>query len=227
MLDFKGQKQIERNQETLLYKILVSIKPLTRIFLKKILYVSDKQNSTEFFIECVICLLCFVWTLSFLDEVPSPQNLYAASDSFLHNINLVFHEAGHLIFYPFGKFLAYLGGSLLQCLIPFICLIYFLTQRINFSASAMFWWLGQNFMDIAPYIYDAKALSLVLLGGHIGKDNPQSHDWFWLLSRMGLLGQYSDIALFINNLGRICMILSIVWSVCLLYKKGILLKEAL
>ena len=46
--------------------------------------------------------------------------------SFIHTVNLVFHEAGHVIFAIFGnRTLTILGGSLNQLLIPFIVLITF------------------------------------------------------------------------------------------------------
>lgn len=37
---------------------------------------------------------------------------------FLDRVDLVFHEAGHVIFGPFGEFIGILGGSLMQVLIP-------------------------------------------------------------------------------------------------------------
>src|SRR3954462_1087916 len=47
--------------------------------------------------------------------------LDAAMNSFVHLINLVFHESGHIIFSPFGEFMTVLGGSLMQILIPLVC----------------------------------------------------------------------------------------------------------
>jgi hypothetical protein len=44
---------------------------------------------------------------------------------FLHGINLIFHEAGHILFMPFGRFMKILGGSLNQILIPAIVSSYF------------------------------------------------------------------------------------------------------
>jgi uncharacterized membrane protein len=41
--------------------------------------------------------------------------------NFLHLIDLVFHEAGHVIFGLFGRFIAVIGGSLNQVLVPVIC----------------------------------------------------------------------------------------------------------
>jgi len=46
--------------------------------------------------------------------------------AFIHGIDLVFHEAGHVIFGFFGEFLAVLGGSLTQVLMPLIATVAFL-----------------------------------------------------------------------------------------------------
>ncbi len=42
----------------------------------------------------------------------------AAGMSFLHLINLPFHEAGHILFIPLGRFMTVLGGSLFQVIVP-------------------------------------------------------------------------------------------------------------
>ena len=82
----------------------------------------------------------------------------AAGESFLHLINLPFHEFGHLLFRPFGQYMASLGGTLGQLLMPAICFGVLLVQtRDPFGASAALWWFGENFLDIAPYINDARA----------------------------------------------------------------------
>jgi len=41
-------------------------------------------------------------------------------------------------------------------------------------------------MDMAPYIADARALELVLLGGYTGAE-VEGHDWEYLLGATGLL----------------------------------------
>jgi len=45
---------------------------------------------------------------------------------FLDRVDLVFHEAGHVIFGFFGEFIGLLGGSLMQVLIPAIVTGYFI-----------------------------------------------------------------------------------------------------
>ena len=73
--------------------------------------------------------------------------------SFIHSVNLVFHEAGHVLFRPFGDFMTVLGGSLLQLLVPLVvAAALLLKNRDPFGASIGVWWLGQSFKDLAPYI---------------------------------------------------------------------------
>jgi hypothetical protein len=69
----------------------------------------------------------------------------------LHLVNLPFHEAGHVIFSPFGRFMQVLGGTLGQLLMPTICMaVLLLRTREAFGAAVALWWLGENFMDVAP-----------------------------------------------------------------------------
>ena len=195
-------------------------------FLKKILFIDRDFTIESFRGETLIFIIVFLWGFYFLGSVPSPTDRLAASDSFLHNINLIFHEAGHVLFLITGnRFLVMLGGSLMQCLVPFIVMIYFLRRRQNFSASIMFWWFGQNFVDLAPYIYDAHDQAIILLGGKTGRDSPGSHDWNYILTAMGLLPHYTKVTFLVNNLGKIIIIFSNIWSFIIWYKKYLFLKS--
>lgn len=147
--------------------------------------------------------------------------------SFLHNIHLVFHEAGHIIFMPFGEFMGYFGGTLMQLLVPLTVLVYFIRQQNNFAGSVMLWWLGHSLLDIAPYIYDAWDQKLVLLGGSTGRDRPGSHDWNWILSALNRLHRYREIAHTTGGLGKITCLLSFLWGVALLCKQWLMFQQAL
>jgi len=101
--------------------------------------------------------------------------------SFLHNINLAFHEFGHVFFAPFGDFMMILGGSLFQVLLPLVLMFVFVFyQQDNFGASVMLWWCGQSFVDVAPYIRDGLYRGLPLVGG----GGEESHDWGNLLTML-------------------------------------------
>ena len=123
------------------------------------------------------------WTFRF---VTHPLDGPYINGSFLHLINLPFHEAGHILFSPFGRFMTILGGSLLQVLVPVVCAVSFGRRRDWFAVLACTWWAGQNLVDLAPYIADARALQLVLLGGSTGAD-VEGHDWEAILQTLGWL----------------------------------------
>ena len=62
------------------------------------------------------------WTWRFARMPMGPSDV----DSILHLPDLVFHEAGHVLFMLFGHFLTVLGGSLTQVLVPVVCVVAFL-----------------------------------------------------------------------------------------------------
>lgn len=132
--------------------------------------------------------------------------------------NLVFHEAGHIILIPLGSFMSTLGGSLFQVLIPLICLVAFLRARNAFAAAVMLWWTGQSFIDVAPYINDARAQRLVLLGGVTGRDVPGYHDWNNLLTRLDLLAWDGTLAAAADDFGSLLIIVGLAWSAYLLWQ---------
>lgn len=135
----------------------------------------------------------------------------SVNDSFLHLPNLVFHEAGHVIFSPFGRFMGVLGGSLFQLLVPLVCAGAFVKQANQFGAAVCTWWAGQNLIDLAPYIADARRLQLVLLGGRTGAE-VEGHDWEYLLTTLGWL--HRDLALghAAQVVGTIVMLAAAVWA---------------
>ena len=133
---------------------------------------------------------------------------------FMHYVNLPFHEAGHIIFRPLGSFMASLGGSLGQLIMPLICAAAFLVfKRDPFAASVCLWWFGENFFDLAPYIDDAQRLTLPLLGGNTGADSPYGfHDWEYILTEIGRLSHAHTIARSARVAGVLFMGLSISWE---------------
>lgn len=142
-----------------------------------------------------------------------------AGNSFMHLVNLPFHEAGHVIFRIFGRFMTTLGGSLMQLLIPLICLLTFLLKsRDAFGASVSLWWFGENFIDLAPYINDARRLELILIGGVTGKEVEDFHDWEFILRETGCLKLDHLLAGAARGIGSFLMVCSIFWGGYLLFR---------
>ena len=176
----------------------------------------DSLTSLKFSGRLLLFLALLVWGWKFMT---SPLESNYAGESILHLVNLPFHEAGHVFFMPFGRFMTVLGGTLGQILMPLICLATFLLKtRDPFAASVALWWTAENFMDTAPYINDARALELMLLGGVTGQE-VEGHDWEYLLGTLGWL-RYDHILAHLSQwLGITMMALALLWSGVLLVRQ--------
>ena len=125
----------------------------------------------------------------------------------LRDIILATHEAGHVLFMPFGEFLMVLGGSLFQVLVPCVFVAYFGRQRDWYGAAIMIFWVAFALTDLALYIGDAGARQLPLLGG-----DPGAHDWTFLLVQTGLLEKDWLIAGMVRALGVVLYVTAVAAS---------------
>jgi hypothetical protein len=173
--------------------------------------VEEDANPLYFGGRVLFFLLILVWGVKL---ILTPMGDGYKMNSFMHLVNLPFHEAGHIVFRLFGQWIASLGGTLGQMLMPLICLAVFLLQARNpFGASACLWWFGENFMDIAPYINDARTLKLPLLGGNVGESSPYGfHDWEYLLNEIGWLRYDHTLAQVADKTGAILVLISLAWG---------------
>ena len=71
------------------------------------LFYETRQSSLTFLGQSIIFLGLVMWSWQLISP---PIESNAVGNSFLHLINLPFHEAGHVIFRPFGAFISSLGG---------------------------------------------------------------------------------------------------------------------
>lgn len=164
----------------------------------------DWQHSQFSIIRVIfwICVLIYSFQFYTLDVNSSVMN------AFIHWPNLIFHEAWHVIFMPFGEFMTILGGSMMQCIIPIVLTYVFLVrERDPYAASITLWWLGQNLTDVALYISDASARSLPLIGGM----SEEAHDWGNLLTMMDLLEYDHTFWLITHYLWITVMTLALWW----------------
>ncbi len=170
-------------------------------------------DSMTFYGRAAVFVAMVWWGWKF---ITTPLETNYTGESFLHLINLPFHEAGHLIFIPFGRFMTILGGTLGQILMPMICLGTFLIKtRDPFGAAVALWWTAESLMDIAPYINDARALDLMLISGVTGKET-DGHDWKNILTMLGLLEWDHRLAHLTYQLGILLMLGSFLWGGVLL-----------
>jgi hypothetical protein len=197
--------------------------PLSNLHNLKGLFFSVKADPDPIFLAMKTILLMILLVLGLkLFFTPIEE----AGDNILHYVNLPFHEAGHIFFRLFGEFLTVLGGSLFQLIMPMICVVVLLLKtRDPFGASVALWWFGENFIDMAPYINDARSLELMLLGGVTGKERPGFHDWENILGTLGLLPYDHIIAHSVMWFGLICMLSACSWAGYLLFMELSALKQ--
>jgi len=119
-----------------------------------------------------------------------------------------------------------MGGSLGQLLVPLICcLVLLIKTRDPFGGAVTFWWFGENFIDLAPYVNDARRLVMPLVGGNTGRTAPYGfHDWQYILTETGLLKYDHFLARTFWGIGSVIMFIAVVWGFTLLVRQYSILK---
>jgi hypothetical protein len=186
---------------------------LRQQILAAFLYVPERVSTEVFWARVVTLLLFALWGGHFIISGVDWEIIGA---SFMHNINLPFHEFGHIFFMPFGEFMMILGGSLFQVLLPLVLMLVFVfKQHDTFAGSITLWWCGQSFIDLSPYIKDAQYRTLPLVGG----GGEESHDWGNLLTMMNALESTQTIAKGCFVLGALIIIAAVAWGAFILYRQ--------
>lgn len=118
----------------------------------------------------------------------------------IDTIDLFIHEGGHGIFRVLGEFMHFLGGSLIQFIIPITTIIVFLRTSGPRSLMGTLYWLGQNMINVSIYIADAPKQQLTLISRHA------MHDWRWLCGYMGIMDSAGDLAAVVAFFGTISLL---------------------
>jgi len=161
---------------------------------------------------CSLLLLPFVyytilqmyWTLRYniffimTFEFPFPINIIRF---LIDNFLLIVHEAGHTFFGIFGvRFLTILGGSLFEILLTLGIFLFTLVNRKKIGMQLSLFLFAMSWFDVAAYAADGGARQLPLIGGL----SKESHDWFNLLYRMGMLDNDIHFGLAFTIIGILC-----------------------
>jgi hypothetical protein len=154
--------------------------------------------------------LCFAaWGVQLMAMDPRIGGTF---NSFLHLPLLIFHEAGHVLFMPFGQWLYVFGGTALQLVMPAVmCWALYVQKGDAFGASIAAWLFGVSVLDVAPYVYDARDPQLPLLGGGTGADR-DGHDWMYLLGTLGQVDNSPAIGIAVWLLGCALVVAALAWG---------------
>lgn len=177
--------------------------------------VPEQVNSAALIARAILLLGFAVWGVKL---IALDFRTGEMSASFLHGPLLIFHEAGHVIFRVLGEFMMVLGGTLAQLLMPLIiAAALLLKNRDPFGAAIATWLVGVSLLDAAPYIYDALAPQLILLGGQTGEQG--GHDWIYILGELGWLEHSHALGWMTHKLGAAVVIASLGWAAWLLWEQ--------
>jgi hypothetical protein len=124
---------------------------------------------------------------------------------FLDGVNLLIHEAGHVVFSPLGQTVAVAGGTILQLMFPLAFVVHFWRHGQRFASAVCGVWASESLMYTARYLGDARAQELPLIGGH-------KHDWNYLLGQAGLLEHAEGLGTALHILASLTAICC-VWMV--------------
>jgi hypothetical protein len=177
-----------------------------------LLDVPDRVSRTQWIVRCVVLALIAVWGFRIwaTDITLIPP--------FIHLTLIPFHEAGHVIFWPFGEFLHVAGGTLGQWIIPIVCAVALHRQNgDNFGAAVATWWLAASIMDASVYAYDALNPMLPLIGGATGEDS--FHDFVYLFVATGQLKHAQGWGRFMHFIGTLVMLASLAWAAVVLMRQ--------
>jgi hypothetical protein len=132
----------------------------------------------------------------------------------LHLTVILFHEAGHVVFAPFGEALRVAGGTLGQLLMPLLCAIALFRRNDRFGAAICLAWMSLSLVDAAVYAYDAADPVLPLIGGGTGAD--AFHDFIFLFDRYGQLDHAHGWARAMKAVGALGALASLAWAAVVL-----------
>lgn len=122
----------------------------------------------------------------------------------LDSFNLALHEAGHPLVGLFSERLMVYGGTLFQLGFPLAVAWHFQRREHAVGVAVAVVWLGENGLNVARYMADARAQVLPLVGGG-------DHDWTEILSRWGWLAADTRLAGLLRLVSTLVTVAACVW----------------
>jgi hypothetical protein len=178
----------------------------------RLLDVPDEVPKTAWLGRVALLVAVALWGMSVVfGSMTDPAGV-------LHLTVILFHEAGHVFFAPFGETLRVAGGTLGQLIIPLVCAIALHRRGDNFGAAIACAWLALSLIDASVYAYDAADPVLPLLGGGTGADS--FHDFVFLFERTGQLAHARGWAVLMKVVGGLALSASLAWAAVLLFLQG-------
>jgi hypothetical protein len=97
-----------------------------------------------------------------------------------------------------------LGGTLMELIVPLVCMLAFIRRGETTAVAATAFWTFENLLYIAAYMADARRSAIPLVGG-------DESDWTILFTHWGVIQHDLTIAAWTRGLGWIGMLATIGW----------------
>ncbi len=114
----------------------------------------------------------------------------------IDTIDLFIHEGGHFFFGFMGRMIYFMGGSLMQVVLPSLTIWVFLKSGFRTLIGTLYW-LGHNMINVSVYIGDAPYKRLPLIS------DSAIHDWNWIFTHAGMMDSAVTISCIVLVLGII------------------------
>lgn len=192
---------------------VIDDEPQTGSFLARwLLHVPDEVAKANWYGRIAALVLLALYTIKIFHDTDIKYG--DLGGVFLSKALLPWHEAGHLIFRPFGEFMTILGGTLAQHLFPIILGTALLVKRRDpFGASLAFWLLGYSMIYTGWYMHDAGDPQAMMVSGKSSAED-DGHDWVNLFSYFGgwWLLHAIGVGIFVARVGQAMMCLGLAWG---------------
>jgi hypothetical protein len=122
----------------------------------------------------------------------------------LDHANLALHEAGHPLIGVLSLHASVYGGTLFQLAFPIALAWHYRRLDKHAGVAASVVWLGENLLNVARYMADARQQLLPLVGSG-------DHDWAEIFGRWDVLRHDATIANLTRTLGLLLIVGAVVW----------------
>ena len=135
----------------------------------------------------------------------------AVDFTFIYPVEVIIHEAGHLLFSYLGHTLMLWGGTLNQLLVPLLLALSFAWRGHTTGTAFCTFFLFENLLGISVYMADAREMDLPLITVGDASGDGVPHDWWNIFTQLGVLEYDTRIAAWVRAIGWLGMIATMAW----------------
>lgn len=144
----------------------------------------------------------------------------AVEFTIIYPVELILHEAGHLLFSYLGQTMGLWGGTIFQLLVPAILAISFAWRGQTTGVVFCTFFFFESLLGISIYMADAQEMDLPLITGGEPSEAGVPHDWWNILTQLGLLQYDKRLAAMVKAIGWLGMIATVAWMYYMSRKLG-------